>query len=74
MGSSRRIYGGAVRTLSLVFVAIGLAILASTIANGGGPLSLGVFLGIAFVAVGALRLYASGLFRGWRGGGGCSAR
>jgi len=61
--SSRRIYGGAVRTLSFVFIGVGIAILVSTLANGGGPVSLGTFLGIGFVGIGIARLWMSGLFR-----------
>jgi hypothetical protein len=75
MATSERIYRGSVRALSLVFVAIGLILLATTLVNGGGPLSVGVFLGVAFVVVGAARLWMSGdaahlgrLLRGWRGG------
>jgi hypothetical protein len=34
-------------------------ILATTIAAGGGPVSVGVLLGLAFVAVGAGRLWLS---------------
>lgn len=57
MASPERIYRGSVRTLSAVFIALGLAILVNTLANGGGPLSLGMLLGLAFVAVGAGRLW-----------------
>ncbi len=57
MASPERIYQGSVRALSLVFVALGLLILISTLANGGGPLSVGTLLGIAFLAVGAGRLW-----------------
>lgn len=57
-----RIYRSSVRAFSAVFVLLGIAILISTFAQGGGPLSLGVLLGIAFVAV--------GIVRGWLGGGG----
>jgi len=57
MASPERIYRGSVRLFSLVFLALGLAILASTLANGGGPLSLGTVLGIAFLTVGAGRLW-----------------
>jgi len=60
----------AVRLLSVVFLVLGLAILASTLINGGGPLSVGTLLGLAFLAVGIGRLYLSGIFRGWHGGGG----
>jgi hypothetical protein len=63
VGSSRRIYGGAVRILSLVFVVVGIAILISTFANDGNALSLGLFLGIGFIGIGIARLYISGFFR-----------
>ncbi len=59
MATPERIYRGSVRALSFVFLAIGLAILAITLVNGGGPLSVGTLLGIAFVAVGAGRLWVS---------------
>ena len=36
---------------------IGLVVLVVTLANGGGPASVGVLLGIVFVAVGAGRLW-----------------
>jgi hypothetical protein len=36
-----------------------LAILAITLAGGGGPLSMGVLLGALFVAIGAGRLWIS---------------
>jgi hypothetical protein len=72
MSSPERIYSGSIRTLSFIFVALGLLILISTFANGGGPLSLGVLLGVAFLAVGIARLWLSGVFRGWRGGRGGS--
>jgi hypothetical protein len=66
------VYGRSVQLLSVIFLALGLLILVSTFANGGGPLSLGTLLGIAFIAVGLARLYLSGIFRGWRGGKGGS--
>lgn len=59
MVSPERIYGGSVRVFSLVLVALGLAILVSTVVNGGGPVSLGVVMGVAFVAVGAGRLWVA---------------
>ncbi len=52
-------YGAAVRGFSLVFVGLGLAVLVVTVANGGGPLSLGVLMGIALLAVGLGRLWIS---------------
>ena len=66
-------YGRSVQFLSAVFLALGLLILITTLIHGGGPLSLGTLLGLAFIAVGALRLYLGRSFRGWRGGGGGSA-
>jgi hypothetical protein len=57
MASPERIYRGSVRLMSFLFVALGLALLVSTLASGGGPLSVGVLLGIAFLAVGAGRLW-----------------
>jgi hypothetical protein len=55
-GSGTRVYQGAVRLFSLAFLAIGLTVLAVTLANGGGPLSVGVLMGVVFVAVGIGRL------------------
>jgi len=52
----------AVRLFSFVMLVLGVAILISTFANGGGPLSVGFLLGVAFLAVGAARLWLSGLF------------
>ncbi len=52
-----RLYRGAVRGFAVVFIVIGVLVLVTTLANGGGPASLGFVLGIAFVAVGALRLW-----------------
>ena len=53
----RNAYQGAIRSFSAAFVAIGLLLLVVTLANGGGPVSTGVLLGLAFVAVGALRFW-----------------
>jgi hypothetical protein len=57
VGSPERIYRGSVRALSLVFLALGLLILISTFANGGGPLSVGTLLGVAFLLLGSVRLW-----------------
>lgn len=50
-------YQRSVRALSIVFLALGLTLLATTLAAGGGPVSVGVLLGLAFLAVGAGRLW-----------------
>jgi len=59
MASPERIYRGSVRTFSLVLLILGTAIFASTLIGGGGPGSVGFLLGIAFIAVGAGRLWLS---------------
>lgn len=57
--SGERVYRGAVRAFSLAMAAIGLAVLVLTLANGGGPASVGFLIGIAFLLVGAGRLWLS---------------
>ncbi|MBK5219068.1 MAG: hypothetical protein JJE35_04685 [Thermoleophilia bacterium] len=54
-----RLYRGAVRGFSLVFVAVGIVVLVVTLTNGGGPTSVGFFMGLAFLAVGGGRLWLS---------------
>jgi hypothetical protein len=48
----------ATQVLSAAMVLIGLAILARTVAAGGGALALGLLMGVLFVAAGAGRLWA----------------
>jgi hypothetical protein len=55
--SGERVYRGAVRAFSLAFLGIGLTVLVVTLANGGGPASLGFLMGIAFLLVGGGRLW-----------------
>jgi hypothetical protein len=55
--SGERFYRGAVRGFSLVFIAIGLVVLVTTLVSGGGPASVGFRMGIAFLAVGVGRLW-----------------
>lgn len=59
MASPERFYRGSIRAISFLMIVLGLAILVSTLLNGGGPLSVGVLIGVAFVAVGAGRLWVS---------------
>ena len=47
----------AAHVLSWIIVALGVAMLVSTIARGGGPLAAGVLFGVLFVAAGAGRLW-----------------
>ena len=59
MPSLEQIYRGSVRAFSVVFLGLGVLLLVSTLASGGGPLSVGVLLGLAFLAVGAGRLWVA---------------
>ena len=43
--------------LSTALLVIGIAIVARTLAAGGGILSVGVIMGVLFVAAGAARLW-----------------
>jgi hypothetical protein len=51
------VHGVATRVLSVLMVVLGVALLATTIARGGGPLAVGMLLGVLFVAAGLGRLY-----------------
>jgi hypothetical protein len=62
--NSQQIYSGAVRAFSFTFIAIGLAVLIATLANGGGPASIGFLLGLAFAGVGIGRLWAGARMSG----------
>jgi hypothetical protein len=44
--------------LSGLMVLIGLAMIVRTLAGGGGPLAVGLVLGVLFVAAGAGRVWA----------------
>ena len=46
----------ATRVLSAALVVLGVAMLVTTIARGGGPLASGVVLGLLFCALGVGRL------------------
>jgi len=44
--------------LSGLMVVLGIAIIVRTLAAGGGPLAVGLVMGVLFVAAGAGRLWA----------------
>ena len=44
--------------LSSLMVVIGVALIARAVAGGGGPVAVGVVMGLLFVAAGAGRLWA----------------
>jgi hypothetical protein len=43
--------------LAGAMLAVGIALIATTLGRGGGPLAVGVVLGVLFCAVGVGRLY-----------------
>ena len=53
----QRAYIASTRLLSAALLVVGVAMVASTIARGGGPLALGVILGIMLALVGAGRFW-----------------
>jgi hypothetical protein len=53
----REIHRAGTTVTSVLLVALGVAILVTTVARGGGVLALGVLLGVLFVAAGAGRLW-----------------
>lgn len=55
--SGERVYHGAIRAFSTIFIAVGVVLVIATLAEGGGPASVGFLMGIIFVAVGAGRLW-----------------
>jgi hypothetical protein len=56
MSAPRDLHRGATRVMSVVMFVLGVAILVSTIARGGGPIAVGILLGVMFLAAGAGRL------------------
>jgi len=52
-----RAYHGAIKGFSLAFVVVGVLLLVVTLANGGGPASIGFLMGILFVVVGVGRYW-----------------
>jgi hypothetical protein len=53
----QRAYLASTRLLSAALLAVGVAMVASTLAHGGGPLALGVLLGVLLALVGVARLW-----------------
>jgi hypothetical protein len=44
--------------MSVLTVGLGIAMIAVTLANGGGPLAFGVIIGVLFMLAGGGRLWA----------------
>ena len=43
--------------MSTLLIGLGIAIIVSTVAAGGGPIATGVLVGALFIAAGGARLY-----------------
>jgi hypothetical protein len=57
MPEPRDLHRGSTRLLSTIMIALGAAMVVSTVAHGGGAAAIGVVLGILFIAAGGARLY-----------------
>jgi hypothetical protein len=60
----QRAYLGSTRALSFVLILLGLVLIVSALARGGGVLAVGVLIGACFTLAGAGRLW---LLRSVRG-------
>lgn len=49
------LYDRSIRTISVVYLVIGVSVLVLTLTRGGGVLSIGFLLGLAFIGVGIAR-------------------
>lgn len=56
-GDGAKLHRAATRLLSLAIVAIGVALVARTVAAGGGALAYGIVVGVLFIAAGGARLW-----------------
>jgi hypothetical protein len=54
-----QVYRGVTRLFALLIIGFGIAIVAVTVANGGGITSFGLLIGVVFTALGIGRLYLS---------------
>jgi uncharacterized membrane protein YccC len=52
-----RAYRHSTRALGSVICLLGVAMVVSTLARGGGPFAVGVVVGAAFAVLGAARVY-----------------
>jgi hypothetical protein len=57
MASRERIGAAGTRAMSVVILLLGVAIVVRTVAAGGGGATVGVAIGVIFVAIGTARLY-----------------
>jgi hypothetical protein len=57
MPDPRQVHRASTRVLSSLMVLVGLGLVVSTLVRGGGPLAVGLVVGVLFVGVGAGRLW-----------------
>jgi hypothetical protein len=55
-----RAYRHSTRVLGGTLFVLGVAMVVATVARGGGPLALGVIVGVAFALLGAGRVFLAG--------------
>jgi len=60
MSEPRDLHRASTRVMSTVLVVIGIVMIISTLARGGGALAYGLLLGVLFIAAGLGRLYLLG--------------
>jgi drug/metabolite transporter (DMT)-like permease len=61
-----RAYRHSTRLLGALIAVLGVAMVVTTLARGGGPLALGVVLGVLFTVLGCARVYLAGGLRSQR--------
>ncbi len=59
MPDPQKLHRSATRLTSVLLVVLGLLLVVSTLARGGGPLAVGLLLGLLLAGAGAARLYLS---------------
>ena len=57
MPEPRQVHRASTRVLSGLMVLVGLGLVVSTLVRGGGPLAVGLVVGVLFCGVGAGRLW-----------------
>jgi hypothetical protein len=57
MPEPRQLHRASTRVLSTLMVLVGLGLVVSTLVRGGGPLAVGLVVGVLFCGVGAGRLW-----------------
>jgi hypothetical protein len=57
MSEPRNLHRSSTRVLSTAMLLIGVFMIVSTLARGGGPLAIGMVMGVLFTLAGAGRLY-----------------